>query len=189
MLSSPSTADTYLGAAGGAFVSYAGDVGWTVMLEMGADLPNPHFRLGGEVAFATDDPDFDLAAYGAGTGTVEATLRFYQLDLVGRFVLFPGRLSPYVGVRGGFAVVDFIDGNLVAAVGNPAIVPANTGVGVTGGVGGLVGIEMPMYSRELNLFLEGRADYEWELTDALRPVLGPDDWSGISVVLGLRARF
>ncbi len=189
LLTQPAGAEKYLGAAGGAFVPYAGDVGWTVLLEMGADLPSPHFRLGGEAVFATESRDVNLATFGVGTGSVETTIRVYQLNLVGRYLLFPGRFSPYIGATGGFSVVELDDSDLYAAVGNPAILPSTNGVGFAGGVGGLIGIETPMFSRDLNLFLEGRADYGWEITDNLSPVAGQDDFNGISVVLGLRGRF
>jgi hypothetical protein len=185
----PASADKYFGGAGGAFVPYAGEIGWTVLLEMGGELRDEHFRLGGEVAFQTDSRDFDLAAYGAGAGSVEATIRVYQLNLVGRYVLRPGRFTPYVGIIGGFSIVELDDAALFAAVSNPAVLPSTSGAGVAGGVGGLIGIETPIASRDLNLFFEGRAGYEWQINDNLAPVIDDEDFNGFSAVMGIRARF
>jgi hypothetical protein len=189
VLASPAAADKYFGAAGGGFVPYSGEIGWTVLMEMGGDLPNEHFRLGGELLFATQNTDVNVAAYGAGTGSVETTLRIYQLNLVGRYILFPGKLSPYLGATGGFSVLELDDANLVAAVGNTALLSSTSGLGISGGLGGLIGLEVPMFSRDLNLFVEGRADYSWEFTGNLAPVAGPSDFNGVSIVLGMRGRF
>lgn len=189
VLAGPASAEKYFGAAGGAFVPYSGEIGWTVLMEMGADLPNPHFRLGGELVFATQNTDVNPAEYGAASGSVETTLRIYQLNLVGRYMLFPGKLSPYLGATGGFSVLELDDANLVSAVGNTALLSSTSGLGISGGLGGLIGLEVPMFSRDLNLFVEGRADYSWEFTDNLSPVSGPDDFNGVSVVLGMRGRF
>lgn len=185
----PASADKFLDAAGGAFVPYSGDVGWSLMMAMGGDVGSPHFRLGGEFDFNTASQDVDLATYGAGTGTVEATLRTYGLNLVGRYVLFPGHFTPYVGMTGGIKIIELDDSTLVAAVGNAAVLPPTNGLGFAAGVGGLLGVEAPVFSHELNVFLEGRADYSWEFTDNLQPVAGPRDQNGVSVLLGLRARF
>jgi hypothetical protein len=65
----------------------------------------------------------------------------------------------------------------------------NSNVGVGGGLLGLVGLELPMFSKNVNLYAEGRASYIWELTSNLDPILESKNFSGFSGIVGLRMRF
>jgi len=179
----------YGGAGGGAFVPWSGNTGWTLMGEFGTDWSSPHVRVGGEVVFSDSSEDAWLGY----PNRLEAKvgIRTYQANFVTRYMLFPGSFSPYVGVGAGFSVIDVDDQRFKQAV-NPNtlyFVRGNSGVGVGGGVLGLVGLELPLGSQNVNFFAEGRASYIWELTNALEPLVGSNNFSGFSGLVGMRLRW
>lgn len=181
------SADGYFGMAGGAIVPYSGSTGWTVLMEMGTDWTSQHVRVGGELVFADMDRNINLAAIGGGVAVVN--MRTYEARFVTRYVMFPGKITPYVGVGAGLIVVDLDDNGLRQAVGVPGLVRSSGQVGFGGGVDGHIGLEIPLFSKNLNLFGEGRAKYNWEFTNNLSPVAGPDNYNGFSAVMGIRGRY
>ena len=184
----------YAGAAGGAFVPWSGETGWTVMGEFGTDWSSPHVRVGGEFVFSDSNRDAQLG-YPSRIGT-SIGIRTYQLNFVTRYVMFPGRFTPYIGVGGGFSVID-VDDRTYRALLNPALPPAdlallardNSSVGIGGGVLGLVGLELPVGSKNVNLYAEGRASYIWELTSSHEPVASSQNYSGFTGAVGVRLRW
>lgn len=180
-------ADKYFGVAGGAFVPYAGDTGWTALMEMGSDWTSKYVRVGGELVYADLDRTIDYTPVGG--PRFQATLRTYEARFVTRYVMFPGRVTPYVGVSAGLMVVQIDDGSVAGTVLVPGVLGTDDRWGFGGGLGGHVGIEIPLFSKALNLFGEARANYQWEFTDNLSPIAESDDFSGFSGVAGIRARF
>ena len=184
----------YAGAGGGAFVPWSGETSWTVMGEFGTDWSSPHVRVGGEFVFTDSSKQASLGF--ANPVGADVGIRTYQLNFVTRYVMFPGRFTPYIGVGGGFSVIDVDDASFKALL-NPALPPAaaallargNSSVGIGGGVLGLVGLELPVGSQNVNLFAEGRASYIWELTSGLEPVASPENFSGFTGAVGIRLRW
>lgn len=183
----PGAAEKYFGAAGGAIVPYSGDTGWTVLLEAGSDWTSDHVRVGGEAVFSQFKRAVDLSAVGG--GNPEVTMRTYELRFVTRYVMFPDKLTPYFGVGGGLILIDLDDGELQSLFGAAGSL-RNTGkLGIGGGVDGQIGLELPLFTKDLNLFGEARAKYNWEFTHNLAPEVGPNNYNGISAVLGIRGRY
>jgi hypothetical protein len=187
LAASPSLADTYVGASAGAVVPYEGGVGWTMMAEIGTDWTNKWVRVGGEFVFSNLDQDADLSSIGV--APVKLGLRTYELNFVTRYVMFPGHISPYIGVGGGFIFIDVDDGDLKRALGVPPIFQSGSTTGIGGGLLGLVGLEIPLFSESINIFAEGRVDYYWELTNNLKPLIDEKNYNGFSGIVGLRMRF
>jgi hypothetical protein len=187
LAAAPARADMYFGGAGGASVPLEGDTGWTVLLEMGTDWTSDHVRVGGEAIFSTHDKTIDASALGG--SRFEFAIRTYELRFVTRYVMFPGRPTPYIGVGGGLVVVD--TGDLSASsLGTLSPLLLRLGeVGVGGGLDGQIGLELPLFSKDLNLFAEGRAKYNWDFSSDLAPFVNEDDTSGYSGILGVRARY
>jgi hypothetical protein len=187
LTASGAAADTYVGAGGGAVVPWSGDVGWSVMGEIGTDLSSEYFRLGGEFSYSSYDQSLDYRLLGLGQIPIE--MRTYELRLVTRYVLFPGKLTPYIGGGGHLALIDANDWKVRALVRNPFLVRSGSSLGFGGGLLGLVGLELPLFTKQLNLFAEGRVAYTWEITSNLGPGIGPDNFSGFQGIAGIRARF
>jgi len=189
-LASASAEDLYYASAGGgAFVPWSGEVGWTVMGEFGTDWSSPYVRVGGEFIFTDSSRDAWLGY--ANRLAANVGIRTYQLNFVTRYVMFPGKFTPYIGVGGGFSVIDVDDARFRAAL-NPAapyLARDNSSVGIGGGVLGLVGLELPVGSQNVNLFAEARANYIWELTSSLDPVAVSNNFSGFTGAFGLRMRW
>jgi hypothetical protein len=187
LAASPAAAETYVGASGGAMVPYEGGVGWTLVGEIGTDWASKWFRLGAEFVFSDLDQPANLTWVGLPSVTVE--MRTYEINFIGRYVLFPGHITPYVGAGGGFILVDVNDSALQRALGVPLIFQTGSSTGIGGGLLGLVGLEIPLFSKAINVYVEARADYYWEFTDNLKPLIDEKNYSGFSGIGGLRVRF
>jgi len=179
-------ADTYVGAGAGALVPYEGKTGYTFLGEIGGRYWSKYFRLGGEFQYTRLDHHVDLGALGA--GSIAADIRTYELRALLRFFFRPDRISPYLGGGGGFAVMDVDDSSLRRALGGVSPL-GSSDVAVGGGLIGLAGIEIPLFSKHVNLFAEARVDYTWEFTSNLEPLIGPKSYSGFTGIGGLRTRF
>lgn len=182
-------AELYAAAGGGVMVPWSGETGWTLVGEFGTDWTNEHVRVGGEFVFSDSAKSAPLG-YPSRLST-DVAIKVYQLNFMTRYMMFPGKLSPYIGVGGGFSVIDVDDSFFKGAI-NPALVSLarnNSNVGIGGGLLGLVGLELPMFSKNVNLYAEGRASYIWELTSNLDPILESKNFSGFSGIVGLRMRF
>jgi hypothetical protein len=180
-------ADKYFGVAGGAFVPYEGDTGWTALMESGSDWTSKYVRVGGELVFSDLERTIDYTAVGG--PRFQGTMRTYEARFVTRYVMFPGRVTPYVGVSAGLIVVQIDDGSVAGTAVIPGVFGTDDRWGFGGGLGGHIGLEIPLFSKALNLFGEARADYQWEFTDNLAPIAGSSDFSGFSGIAGIRARF
>ncbi|MBW2232778.1 MAG: outer membrane beta-barrel protein [Deltaproteobacteria bacterium] len=187
LAASPTLAETYVGAGVGVLVPYEGGTGWTLMGEIGTDWTNKWVRVGAEFVFSNLDQGADLTS--VGLPPVEVRLRTYELNFVTRYVMFPGRISPYLGVGGGFIFIDVDDGKLKQALGVPPIFQSGSTTGIGGGLLGLVGLEIPLFSKSMNLFAEARVDYYWEFTSNLKPLIDEKNYNGFSGIGGLRMRF
>ena len=187
LAAAPARAEMYFGGAGGAFVPLEGSTGWTVLLELGTDWSSEHIRVGGEAIFSSLEKTLDTSAFGG--SRFDLAIRTYELRFVTRYVMFPGRLSPYIGVGGGFVVTDTDDVPLAAFGSLAPLWLARGEIAFGGGLDGQVGLELPLFSKDLNLFAEGRAKYNWELTGNPSPFVREDDTSGFSAIAGVRARY
>jgi hypothetical protein len=181
------SAETYVGGAGGAAISWSGDVGWSVLGEIGTDWSSKYFRIGGEFAYSNYDQNVDYRL--AGFGEIPIELRTYEVRLIMRYVLFPGKLTPYIGFGGELALIDLDDTMVKARIVNPLLLRGDNKLGFGGGVLGLVGLEMPLFTKRVNLFAEARVQYTWEITSNLDPVVDPTNFSGLHGLAGLRVRF
>ena len=187
LCAAPAGAELYFGGAGGAFVPYEGDTGWTVLAEFGSDWTSDHVRVGGEAIFTSLDTTVDATALGG--SRFELAIRTYELRFVTRYVLFPGRVTPYVGVGAGVVLIDTDDAPAAAAGSLAALALSLGGISVAGGLDGHVGLELPLFSKEVNLFAEGRAEYNWDFAGDLPRSLRENATDGFSGIAGLRARY
>ena len=169
----PAVADSYFGVAGGAFVPYKGQVGWSVLGEFGGPMwGSRHFR---------GSTEFEFRRYQAGPeDTVineQVNIDSYNLRLLGRFIFAPKKFTPYIGGGGGMTVID---------AEATAINRAEISFGLS--VLGLVGIEAPIVRDRLTIYAETRFGYTWALTGQLQHV-NQSGFDGFTGVGGLRFWF
>ena len=107
-----SSAEIFIGVGGGALLPWEGDTGYSVMGEFGGNIVTERLRLGVEFEYEDYDVDVGLADLGLPDATL--AIRSYDLRAMLRFVLFPKRITPYLGVGGGFTLLEVDDENLGA---------------------------------------------------------------------------
>jgi hypothetical protein len=187
---SSASADLYYGAGGGLSVPYDGQVGWSVVGEIGGDIFSKHFRLGGDFQFIDQQRELDLR--GVGFGRYDVALRSYEIRALFRFMFNPGKLTPYVGGGGGVSIIDFNHPGLtseLSGLGVPDVLISDSTVGIGAGLLVLAGIEWPIMTKAVNLYGEARAGYTWEVTDNLKGLLTNGSFSGFQAIFGLRMRY
>jgi len=189
-VAAPASAELYYGGGGGLSVPYDGQVGWSVVGEIGGDVFSDHFRLGGDFQFIDQQRELDLR--GAGFGRYDVALRSYEIRALVRFMFNPGKLTPYIGGGGGVSIIDFDHPGLTSDLGGlgvPDFLISDSTVGIGAGLLFLVGIEWPVMTKAMNLYAEGRAGYTWEVTDNLNGLLNNGNYSGFQAIFGLRMRY
>lgn len=160
---SSAAADVIFSAGAGGVVPWEGSGNYSVMGSVGFNPFTDYTRLALEFEYRNQDTAINLIS--SGFGIIELPMDTYDLRAVFRLVLFPGHFTPYVGIGGGFKLIAVDDRGLKYAIGLPPSIASTKSYGVAGGLLGLVGAELPLLGRSLSLFVEARADYNWELTD------------------------
>jgi len=183
----PATADVIISAGAGVSVPYDGDIGYSVLGSIGSTIFSDYTRLEAEFEYREVDRTVDLSS--AGLGRVDLPIRNYDLRGIFRFVFRPDSWSPYVGVGAGIKLLSVDDRALKRALGLPSQLANSKTYGVSFGLLGLLGIEVPLFSEHFKLFGEARADYSWEMTDGVGSVVGDTNAGAFSAVGGLRYMF
>ena len=149
---------------GGAFLPYNGDVGGTAMV--GAEgRVGQHLSVGGEV----DYRHFDVGR--------DASVENVNTRALVRYTWFPGVVNPYVGAGAGVGI-GWIHGTAhLGAIDLPF-----RDAGVTVGVLGLAGIDVPLGER-VSLFAESRISSDVDVN------FGNAQLGGLTGASGARIRF
>lgn len=156
---------------GGIFAPFNGDVGGAALL--GAEgRVSEHISVGGEVGYQRFDAEV--------TGVFSPILDTVQVDAVhlralARYTWNPGIVRPYVGAGGGIGIYDYTS----KGGGGLGI----DGTGVSFGLFGLAGLDVPLGSR-ISLFAEGRV-----AGDLASYALFGEQFGGASGLSGARVRF
>ncbi len=165
-------ADRFVGVGGGVAIPYKGQVGWTVLGEIGGHMwGSKHFLGSTEFEFRRQD------ASPASGGTEDVPTDLYNVRLLGRFVFAPKRISPYFGGGGG-----------LGAIHTHATSTRNSELGLSASILGLLGLHVPVAQGRIGLFGEARFGYTWDLTGDFSHVRrkGFDGFTGVG---GMRFRF
>jgi hypothetical protein len=165
------SADRFVGVGGGVAIPYKGQVGWTVLGEIGSHLwDSPYFLGSTEFEFRRQDAS-------ASGGGPDVPVDLYNLRLLGRFVFSPKTISPYFGGGGG-----------LGAINTKATATDNSELGLSGSVIGLLGLHVPLAKGRIALYGETRFGFTWDLTGDFSHVRrkGFDGFTGVG---GVRFRF
>jgi hypothetical protein len=178
-----------LGLGGGYFAPWQGEHGHQAQLELLAESPSGHFRIGGEFVHR----QFDTRVFDVKSVEVNS----YSFDLLMHYVLNPGGLTPYLGAGIGLQANDLSKRDLKRA---SSALDVRDDVGLGYGLFGLLGLELPI-SRDAVLFAEGRLNLAYQITGRNGARVYADyykdgvdktaveDLGGGSGVFGLRVRF
>jgi len=171
------------------FVQVPGAHGHQAQLELLAESPSGHFRIGGEFVHR----QFDTRVFDVKGVEVNS----YSFDLLMHYVLNPGGLTPYLGAGIGLQANDLSKRDLKRA---SSALDVRDDVGLGYGLFGLLGLELPI-SRDAVLFAEGRLNLAYQITGRNGARVYADyykdgvdktaveDLGGGSGVFGLRVRF
>ena len=181
------SADLILSAGAGGVVPWEGSGNYSAMGSIGFNPFSDYSRLVFEFEYRSQDTTVDLR--GSGFGVIKLPLDTYDLRAIFQFVFNPGGLTPYVGLGGGFKLIALDDRGLKVAIGLPPSIAATKSYGVAGGILGLVGFEFPIVGPSLALYVEARADYNWELTDGTGAAVDNDNLGAFVGMGGLRFSF
>jgi len=164
-------AERYIGLGGGVALPYQGEVGWTVLGEIGGHMwGSKHFLGGTEFEFRRQDAS-------PTTGTEHVPVDLYNVRLLGRFVFSPKTISPYIGLGGGLGAVHARETST-----------DDSEVGLSASILGLAGLHVPFAEGRIAFFTEARFGFTWDLTGDFSHV-DPKGMDGFTAVGGLRFRF
>lgn len=171
-------AQMHLGVGAGALEPWEGDTGYSVVGQLMGSAFSDHFRLGVEFEYQSYDTEI--------LGLTDIEVDSYDLRALVQLVLFPKKISPYIGIAYGFNLIEVDDDRLDDAFGAAGVDVETFGFG-TGGVG-FLGLRVPL-GEHLALFAEGRAGIATELTDAFDDEFEPKNLSGYSGMAGVQLSF
>ena len=176
-----------VGAGGGVFVPWKGEVGYSVSAHAMGSILGDHLRLGGEFEFRRFDTEITGSAWFDDFFTAEpnysdTTYENYNLRFLVSYHPIPESVfSPYVGIGIGIAI---------NVVDDQARLFRDE---VSGGFGmlTLVGAELPFPGLEhLFFFTEARAGFVLDIwDDNVRDTVEADEIGGFTGMGGLRLRF
>ena len=190
LASSPAASDTILSAGAGGLVPWEGDGGYSIVGSVGFNPFSQVTRLAVEFEYRDQDAKIDLTA--SGFGVIKMPVDTYDLRAVFRLVFNPGGLAPYLGIGAGLKLIVVDDSDLKKVFDIPDLPSEFTSTksyGVSGGLIGLVGVELPLVKDRFAIFLEARADYSWEFTDGVSALLDNDHLGAFTGMGGLRFMF
>ena len=172
----PAPTPIHLSAGGGVFQPWDGDRGFNVNASAHVGVGSDRFWIGGEVEYRRYEAEFKRD-YQPDSNTAAFRFSFQYHP----FPWWP--VSPYVGIQTGFAfhiVSDQED-------------DAGDSVRNEGSIGfslvGLAGVEFPLFSDRLHLYIEGRVDNTSDIWKRKGGNYQVDQVGGYSGMSGLRMRF
>jgi len=161
------SAERIVGVGGGVAIPYKGQVGWSVLGELGGHMwGSKHFVGTTEFEFRRQDAS-------PSSGSEDVPVDLYNLRLLGRFVFAPKRISPYLGAGGGLGAIHTHDTST-----------RTSELGLSASVLGLGGLHVPVAGGRIALFGEARFGFTWDLTGDFAHVRrkGFDGFTGVGGV-------
>jgi len=185
LTSNPASSGLIFSAGAGGVSPWEGDGGYSIAASLGNTVFSEHTRLALEFEYRNTEATVDLE----GLDPVKLPVHTYDLRGLFRFVVNPGGFTPYLGFGGGLKLIAVNDSALKEQIGLPGSLSSTNSYGVSGTLMALLGLEMPLFTDNLAIFVEARGDYAWEFTDGVTELLNNGHAGAFTGMGGLRLSF